>query len=320
MKTGPLIRDLLYFALFAVFFGSVAFASVDAADLKVREQVSVKKPVYSAGPWRGRIVEAETGKPIEGALVAAVWYRSFDTGFTLIKDFHEAREVFTDNNGYFEIPAYTETGDNKDTWRRPQQPGPEGPIELAVRRLVITDPDFIIYKPTYNSYPRSAEIMIFASAASMIKYREFYMGTINNELVRLQRQKTKDFPEGLVYTGRKCFSVMAELLKKTNFRFDTLFIPMKNALEKLEELEIPLDCPESAEPVPTRMTGGKRSFESPLKKGGFIVIGLSRATRAREREAAIPMVPVEAGPDKLPRLHRLIDEEKENIKTQGKME
>ena len=30
-----------------------------------------------AGPWKAQIVDAETGKPVEGVVVLAVWYRRY---------------------------------------------------------------------------------------------------------------------------------------------------------------------------------------------------------------------------------------------------
>ncbi|MBF0592613.1 MAG: hypothetical protein HQL02_11055 [Nitrospirae bacterium] len=52
------------------------------------------------GPYTGRVVELETGEPIEGAVVAAEWILEYGTG---IKSCY--KETFTDKNGEFELHA-----------------------------------------------------------------------------------------------------------------------------------------------------------------------------------------------------------------------
>src|SRR5438445_13633186 len=45
------------------------------------------------GPWKARIIDHESRKPIEGAVVAALWYfRNINLG---------SAEAITDKNGYF---------------------------------------------------------------------------------------------------------------------------------------------------------------------------------------------------------------------------
>lgn len=282
-----------------------------AEDAKHPEE---QKPLYHAGSWRGRVIDADTKQPIEGTVVAAIWYREYDTRLTIFKDFHEAKEVLTDKDGYFEIPAYTETGETKDSWRKPQLPGTEGPIEFFVIGPVIKEPEFIIYKPTFNYYPAKVESIIFAIGPSVVEYQEVYTEKISGKEVTYLRKSTKNFPEGLVYAGAGCLPVMEKLEKKANFRFDSVFLQMDNAREKIKKLDIPMDCPKKAEPIPISLPGYKYDIESPLKKGGYVVIGLSKPASQEEQLKAIPKEPVDVSPDKLPILFRLIKEEKEKIK------
>ena len=72
--------------------------------------------LYSGGPWRGRVIDADTKQPIEGAVVALVWNRVYDCGVGRYPYFQEAREVLTDKTGSFEIPAYVEKR-SKSFWR-----------------------------------------------------------------------------------------------------------------------------------------------------------------------------------------------------------
>ncbi len=56
---------------------------------------------HSDGPYRGKVVELETGKPIEGAVVAAEWTIE---PFVHTERICDAKETVTDKNGEFELP------------------------------------------------------------------------------------------------------------------------------------------------------------------------------------------------------------------------
>jgi hypothetical protein len=53
------------------------------------------------GHYRGKVVELETGKPIEGAVVAAMWTIE---PFVHSERICDAKETITDKNGEFELP------------------------------------------------------------------------------------------------------------------------------------------------------------------------------------------------------------------------
>ncbi|MFQ5962483.1 MAG: carboxypeptidase-like regulatory domain-containing protein, partial [Candidatus Methylomirabilales bacterium] len=58
-----------------------------------------------SGPFRGQVVDLETGKPIPDAAILVVWWEAIfsPTGHPTRK-FYEAREGVTDPEGRFEIP------------------------------------------------------------------------------------------------------------------------------------------------------------------------------------------------------------------------
>lgn len=80
---------------------------------------------HSDGPYKGKVIDLETGEPIEGAVVAAVW--------TLTHRFCDAKETVTDNNGEFVLPK----GSCFSLW-----PFTE-----------IYSPDVNVFKPGYLAYP-----------------------------------------------------------------------------------------------------------------------------------------------------------------------
>ena len=54
-----------------------------------------------SGPYRGQVVDVETGQPLAGVVVSAVWWNHlFPSGV----EFYDARETVTGADGRFEIP------------------------------------------------------------------------------------------------------------------------------------------------------------------------------------------------------------------------
>ena len=56
------------------------------------------------GPFRGRIVDAETGAPIAGAHFMVYWERDHPNPIHWTQGFYDAQEAVTDADGRFEIP------------------------------------------------------------------------------------------------------------------------------------------------------------------------------------------------------------------------
>ena len=57
------------------------------------------------GPYKGRIIDADTGDPIEGVVVLGKWSREHITPGGAVSEYYDARETITDNNGEFSIPG-----------------------------------------------------------------------------------------------------------------------------------------------------------------------------------------------------------------------
>jgi len=85
------------------------------------------------GPYSGKVIDAETKEPIEGAVVVFVWMkRVIQLGRS--QDIYEAaKETMTDKNGEFKLPGYTLT--NIFTF------------------WGVQPPDIIIFKPGYGDFP-----------------------------------------------------------------------------------------------------------------------------------------------------------------------
>ena len=142
--------------------------------------------IYHKPEFRGKIIDAETKEPIEGAVVV-VAYSKYTVGFTgrdisVIK----AKETLTDKNGEFYFPAYTTTiqplsGDNNAS--------------------------FLFYKPGYGSDPAvprgltaPSEEIFFSKAigdtgeleGSPLIYRGNAMIKVTFGIVELPELKTRE--------------------------------------------------------------------------------------------------------------------------------
>lgn len=62
--------------------------------------------IYHDSPYKGKVVNAETNEPIEGAAVVAVWYLERYGGLGgPVARFLNAKETITNKNGDFVIPS-----------------------------------------------------------------------------------------------------------------------------------------------------------------------------------------------------------------------
>lgn len=87
--------------------------------------------IYTSGPYRGRVVDAETQQPLAGAAVLAVWRWEGPGLGHPSEGFHDALEVLTDANGEFMIPRKTH----------------------FIIFGQIDEPDITIYSPGYGPFP-----------------------------------------------------------------------------------------------------------------------------------------------------------------------
>lgn len=83
------------------------------------------------GPYTGKVVDLETGEPIEGAAVLMVFYTET---FFAVSSYGDAVETLTDSKGEFRIPWY---------------------LALTFRPLYSWEPHgyVTIFKPGYGAYP-----------------------------------------------------------------------------------------------------------------------------------------------------------------------
>jgi hypothetical protein len=91
------------------------------------------------GAYYGKVVDAETKEPLEGAAVLAVYKTEKPGPAGSVSFYLDAQETVTDKNGEFRIPPLTVT-----TFR--------------VLHGFDPHPQFTIYKPGYGAYPSHKDV------------------------------------------------------------------------------------------------------------------------------------------------------------------
>ena len=134
--------------------------------------------IYHKPEFRGKVIDAETKEPIEGAVVLAI-YKKYpiisgpgggSSSIILIK------EALTDKKGEFYISSYT----------------------TIIQPLSIEDKtDFIIYKPEYGKYPG-----LHVSPPPLLSPEYFFSQEFGTKGEKRWRSKTVTFTFGVVKLPR----------------------------------------------------------------------------------------------------------------------
>ncbi|MFH1674411.1 MAG: hypothetical protein ABIF87_13420 [Pseudomonadota bacterium] len=162
--------------------------------------------VHHYGPYMGKVVDKETGEPIEGAAVLAVYHTEFYFIAGPVSYYLDAQETLTDKKGEFEIPSLTSF-----TFR---------PLHGFWSRA-----DFTIFKPGYGCYPRHKDSgPVFVKPKGNLPENEYV-------IVKLPRLKTleerKDnlpsSPTSVPNDKMKLFLYLRDL-ERINLGFQPIFM------------------------------------------------------------------------------------------------
>jgi len=99
--------------------------------------------------FRGRVVDADTKEPLEGTVVVASWYKEswIPLGETMVK-LKDVKETLTDKNGKWSIRGPSGGGTNSLSYY----------FAVAGVFYHTREPEFIIFKPGYCSWPNGFHI------------------------------------------------------------------------------------------------------------------------------------------------------------------
>ncbi len=179
---------------------------------------------FAGGPWKGKIIDIETKEPIEGAVVLAVWERAYRTPAGDNTYFYEAKEVLTDKEGNFEIPAYR-------------------PINLLPIISYIRGPNFTIFKPGYLSLSdRYLDENIIDKPAEFKRDGKIYRlspGLIELPKLKTREERLKTLPSGLMYeeAEKKVKNYMHLInVERRNLGLDPIPMERSNTDEKPQNI------------------------------------------------------------------------------------
>jgi len=143
--------------------------------------------------YKGKVVDADTGKPIEGAVVLMYWYRGCLPYGN--EEFFDASETLTDNTGMFEIK------------------GPKVNLNILCR---VDNPHFIIFKGGYKPIKLAWVISVFKEDR-MKKWLSFDSDLVVfkfNKLSTIEERKRNLTGVGSAIPYEKRKSFMKELNKE----------------------------------------------------------------------------------------------------------
>ncbi len=134
-------------------------------------------PALAAGPWRAQVVDAETGRPLEGVVVLAYWLRYQPSlGGWAGGAFHAGEEVVTGADGRFAI---------RSRWSYT--------IPLLVK---VSGPEWVIFRPGHGRwrFRRSEDWEKFARGEEVV----IEMPPLKTHEERLKFHDTVIRPVGVV--------------------------------------------------------------------------------------------------------------------------
>jgi hypothetical protein len=178
---------------------------------------------YSDGPWKGKVLDADTREPIEGAVVLAVWNKVYATPAGDNSHFFDALETLTDQKGEFLIKEFKAIN-----------------ILPIIRRL--DGPWFTIFKPGYTPFGHSSA-----------GYHYFYKYFPNSPLRVDSPTLTEMFKKGIVIelARLKTREERMDALPLSDYPFSDYDEKKKNYIRLLNEERIELGL----DPYPAK---GKR--------------------------------------------------------------
>jgi hypothetical protein len=165
--------------------------------------------IYHKPEYKGKVIDAETKAPIEGAVVAVYYMKGNLGGTTYVI---HTKEALTDQNGEFVIPSYT---------------------TLIAPYSIEDDAEFIIYKPGYGMH---SDICPFESINSekffskekagakgelkwFGKIISFTYGILELSELKTARQRVNAIPSPPGIYASKNFPLLYKLINEENARF-----------------------------------------------------------------------------------------------------
>ena len=163
--------------------------------VSVLSSLGVIPPATAAGPWKGQVIDKKTGKPLEGVVVLAAWYKAYSTpGGWGGGRHHDSEETVTDINGRFMIQS-------KQTWTI-------NPFSA------IKGPEFYIFKSGYGQWQFQDQDQWSKDALESEEQRKQAWRTSVGEGVTLQLPRLTSRDDRLRFLSRPGGEIPSEKMPK----------------------------------------------------------------------------------------------------------
>ena len=162
--------------------------------------------VFHEDAFKGKVIDAETKEPIEGAVVAAIYDVTMRDSFHSGSAHADVQETLTDSNGEFHIPD--------KTFSYPS------PLAVSAEKT-----GFIIFKPGYWPYP----------------FHDFLIYPVKETLRKHDEKTVTMGREGIIFEKRMKNQDARKLYRK-KFAGHLPFIPLENPIERIRNLDLPFDA------------------------------------------------------------------------------
>ncbi len=161
---------------------------------------------HSDGPYKGKVIDLDTGKPIEGAVVAGVWVLEFN--FT---PFCDAKETVTDKNGEFILPKAS----CLSLWPLAQ---------MGRLGMIVFKPGYLAYPPLGATFKERRARMPDFTGDEFKNKRQYSVIRLGKPETRMERELTYGDAGGL-FTIVEAFGRLPILLRLNNEERKNLGLP-----------------------------------------------------------------------------------------------
>ena len=163
--------------------------------------------------YRGKAIDADTKEPIEGAVVVVYWHKAWQTISGEGTKLKEVKEILTDKNGEWSVVG-----------PKGQEHDPHPYLSFFLLLSYTREPQFIIFKPGYCSWPKGFFIEACKERIKPKEGDEFVKGGVL-DLPPLtkheERTRVIPSPEG----GENALGKQKELIRLINQERNNLGLP-----------------------------------------------------------------------------------------------
>ena len=166
----------------------------------------------------GKVVDADTGEPIEGAVVVVYWYEAswipFGEWIVRLKD---VKETLTDRKGEWTVKGPAGSGVNSLAYD----------TALMGVTFYTREPDFIVFKPGYCSWPNGFSIDTCRSRIRMIGGKDEGVGEGGTlQLPKLTKREDRIEAQSIqIPEGEGCLESLTKLIRLINEERKNLGLP-----------------------------------------------------------------------------------------------